>query len=86
MSKKIGTMTGLQWALASVAEKDAPPGPDEFTTVQVYEAHKANGGVCNYNGIRNILDRDKRAGKITARKGRVNGTICNIYKRADSKI
>ena len=75
-------VSGLEWALATIAEADMPIQVDEFTALQVFDAHQASGGATNYNGIRNILDRDRRAGKITARKGRINGTICNIYRRA----
>ena len=82
MSKKIGTISGLQWALASIAANDQPPGPDEFTLAQVYEAHHAAGGTRTIDGVRGVIDRDRRIGKFTSRKGRVDGKPVTIYKRA----
>ena len=75
-------VSGLEWALASIADADKPIQPDEFTALQVFEAHQASGGTNTIAGIRSILDRERTNGKVTVRKHRVNGTICNIYKRA----
>lgn len=86
MSKKIGTITGLQWALASIATNDQPPGPDEFTLAQVYEAHYAAGGTRTIDGVRGVIDRERRIGKLTSRKGRVDGKSVTIYKRVSAGI
>ena len=76
MSKKIGTMSGLQWALATVTETGTI-GPDEFTAKQL----QVSAGKTN-DSARHWLNRAVDRGELTSRRGMINGHTVTIYKRA----
>ena len=70
-------VSGLEWALATLAEKDQPIGPDEFT---IREIMSATGKT--HDSVRSQLNRAKDRGELVTRTGIVGGHNVTIYKRA----
>jgi hypothetical protein len=76
MSKKIGTISGLEWALEQLTEK--PIQPDEFTAKMLFEG-QTNRTIA---GCRSLLQRQSESGLLTSRKILINGAYERVYKKA----
>ena len=80
MAKKIGKMSGLQFALSQIL--DEPQREDEFSAEDAYlEARQSNPKI-TLSTIRQRLTRMEQSGSLTKRTIRHNGTTINLFSRA----
>ena len=80
MAKKIGKMSGLQFALSQIL--DEPQREDEFSAEEAYlEARQKNPKI-TLSTIRQRLTRMEQGGSLTKRTIRHNGTTINLFSRA----
>jgi len=78
MSKTRQTLSALDSILAELADDHLKPG--EFTALQVYEQHKAAGGMKSQEAIRGTLKRKETKGDLVSRPIVLNGNVTNAYR------
>ena len=77
--KKIGNKKTLQ-SLIEECIKDDVKKPDEFTSEEFYHECLSSGKKITMWAARSYLSRWEMEGKVTYRKGRINGRVGRFYK------
>lgn len=80
MAKKIGKMSGLQFALSQILEE--PQQADEFSAEDAFLEARQKDPKITLPSVRNKIIRMERDGLLTKRQIRRNGTIINLYSQA----